>query len=52
MTNRNGSEGSKNQGSPKTQHDQEFSNEFMSGDNNKGNEYRSEIGSKSKNKSK
>lgn len=52
MTNRNGSDGSKNQGSPKAQHDQEFSSEFMSGDNNKGNEYRSKIGSKSKSKPK
>ncbi|MCM3718166.1 imidazoleglycerol-phosphate dehydratase [Fictibacillus phosphorivorans] len=48
MTNRNGSEGSKNQGSPKAQHDQEFASELISGNNNKGNEYRSKKGSKSK----
>ncbi|MDM5317179.1 imidazoleglycerol-phosphate dehydratase [Fictibacillus sp. b24] len=52
MTNRNGSEGSKNQGSPKAQHDQEFSSELATGDNNKGNKYRSKIGSKSQSKSK
>jgi hypothetical protein len=52
MTSRNGSEGSKNQGSPKAQHDQEFASELISGNNNKGNEYRSKKGSKSKAKPK
>jgi hypothetical protein len=45
MTNRNGSKGSGNQGSPKSgQFNQEFSTEFE----NKGKEYRSKKGSKSK----
>jgi hypothetical protein len=52
MTNRNGSQGSQNQGSPQAQHDQEFSSELISGNNNKGNEYRSKKGSKSKAKPK
>jgi hypothetical protein len=52
MTSRNGSEGSQNQGSPHTQHDQEFSSELVTGNNNKGNEYRSKKGSKSKSKPK
>ena len=48
MTNRNGSKGSGNQGSPKSgQFQQEFSAEFETGDDNKGKEYRSK-GSKSK----
>ena len=34
MTSRNGSKGSQNQGSPKAQYNQEFSSEFVSGDNN------------------
>lgn len=42
MTNRNGSKGSGNQGSPKSgQFQQEFSAEFETGDDNKGKEYRS-----------
>ena len=49
MTNRNGSQGSGNQGSPKTgQFQQEFSSEFITGNDNKGKEYRSNKGSKSK----
>ncbi|RXY98396.1 imidazoleglycerol-phosphate dehydratase [Fictibacillus sp. S7] len=48
MTSRNGSKGSQNQGSPRAQNNQEFSSEFMSGDDNKGKEYRSKKGSKSK----
>jgi hypothetical protein len=52
MTSRNGSDGSQNQGSPKAQHDQEFASELISGNNNKGNEYRSKKGSKSKAKPK
>ncbi|OZM58112.1 imidazoleglycerol-phosphate dehydratase [Lottiidibacillus patelloidae] len=43
MTSRNGSKGSKNQNAP----DAEFSRELSSGDNNKGNDYRSKKGSKS-----
>lgn len=49
MTSRNGSKGSQNQGSPQAQNNQEFSSEFVSGDDNKGKEYRSKKGSKSKN---
>ena len=42
MTNRNGSKGSGNQGSPKSgQFNQEFSTEFETGNDNKGKEYRS-----------
>lgn len=42
MTNRNGSQGSGNQGSPKSgQFQQEFSTEFETGNDNKGKEYRS-----------
>ena len=42
MTNRNGSKGSGNQGSPKSgQFQQEFSAEFETGNDNKGKEYRS-----------
>lgn len=42
MTNRNGSKGSGNQGSPKSgQFQQEFSTEFETGNDNKGKEYRS-----------
>jgi hypothetical protein len=52
MTSRNGSKGSQNQGSPQAQHDQEFASELISGNNNKGNEYRSKKGSKSKAKPK
>jgi hypothetical protein len=52
MTSRNGSKGSQNQGSPQAQHDQEFASELISGNNNKGNEYRSKKGSKSKTKPK
>ncbi|WP_108669243.1 imidazoleglycerol-phosphate dehydratase [Peribacillus acanthi] len=52
MTSRNGSKGSQNQNSPQAQYNQEFGSEFVSGDNNKGNEYRSKIGNKSKSKSK
>lgn len=49
MTNRNGSKGSGNQGSPKSgQFNQEFSTEFETGNDNKGKEYRSKKGSKSK----
>ncbi|AZJ19536.1 imidazoleglycerol-phosphate dehydratase [Bacillus wiedmannii] len=49
MTNRNGSKGSGNQGSPKSgQFQQEFSTEFETGNDNKGKEYRSKKGSKSK----
>ncbi|BCD10414.1 imidazoleglycerol-phosphate dehydratase [Bacillus cereus] len=49
MTNRNGSKGSGNQGSPKSgQFQQEFSAEVETGDDNKGKEYRSKKGSKSK----
>lgn len=49
MTNRNGSQGSGNQGSPKSgQFQQEFSSEFEAGNDNKGKEYRSKKGSKSK----
>ncbi|PEP27321.1 imidazoleglycerol-phosphate dehydratase [Bacillus wiedmannii] len=49
MTNRNGSKGSGNQGSPKSgQFQQEFSTEFVTGNDNKGKEYRSKKGSKSK----
>jgi len=49
MTNRNGSKGSGNQGSPKSgQFQQEFSAEFETGNDNKGKEYRSKKGSKSK----
>ncbi|MFB6430103.1 imidazoleglycerol-phosphate dehydratase [Bacillus thuringiensis] len=49
MTNRNGSKGSGNQGSPKSgQFNQEFSTEFETGNDNKGEEYRSKKGSKSK----
>jgi hypothetical protein len=43
MTNRKGSKGSSNQSAPDT----EFSNELTTGDNNKGNKYRSKKGSKS-----
>ncbi|AFQ08198.1 TPA: imidazoleglycerol-phosphate dehydratase [Bacillus pacificus] len=49
MTNRNGSKGSGNQSSPKSgQFQQEFSAEFETGNDNKGKEYRSKKGSKSK----
>ena len=49
MTNRNGSQGSGNQGSPKSgQFQQEFGTEFETGNDNKGKEYRSKKGSKSK----
>ncbi|SFI95403.1 MULTISPECIES: imidazoleglycerol-phosphate dehydratase [unclassified Bacillus (in: firmicutes)] len=49
MTNRNGSIGSGNQGAPKAgQYQQEFGTEFIAGDNNKGKEYRSKKGSKSR----
>ncbi|MGI2747858.1 imidazoleglycerol-phosphate dehydratase [Bacillus cytotoxicus] len=49
MTNRNGSHGSKNQGSPQLgQFQQEFGAEFEVGNDNKGKEYRSKKGSKSK----
>ncbi|MGR5988961.1 imidazoleglycerol-phosphate dehydratase [Bacillus sanguinis] len=49
MTNQNGSKGSGNQGSPKSgQFQQEFSTEFETGNDNKGKEYRSKKGSKSK----
>lgn len=49
MTNRNGSKGSGNQGSPESgQFQQEFSVEFETGNDNKGKEYRSKKGSKSK----
>ncbi|SFD49925.1 hypothetical protein SAMN05428981_101659 [Bacillus sp. OV194] len=48
MTSRNGSKGSQNQGSPQAQYNQEFSSEFVSGNDNKGKEYRSKKGSKSK----
>lgn len=42
MTNRNGSKGSGNQGSPRSgQFQQEFSAEFETGNDNKGKEYRS-----------
>ena len=45
MTNRNGSKGSGNQGSPKSgQFNQEFSTEFETGNDNKGKEYRSKKG--------
>ncbi|MBO9128371.1 imidazoleglycerol-phosphate dehydratase [Bacillus sp. 165] len=51
MTNRNGSKGSGNQSSPQAGHYQmEFGSEFQVGDNNKGKEYRSHKGSKSKQK--
>ena len=47
MTNRNGSKGSGNQGSPKSgQFQQEFSAEFETGNDNKGKEYRSKSKSK------
>jgi hypothetical protein len=52
MSSRNGSKGSQNQGSPHAQYNQELSSELVSGDNNKGNEYRSKKGSKSKSKPK
>lgn len=49
MTNRNGSKGSENQGAPKTgKYQQEFGAEFTIGDDNKGKEYHSKKGSKSK----
>ncbi|MFX3625271.1 MAG: imidazoleglycerol-phosphate dehydratase [Ectobacillus sp.] len=48
MTSRNGSKGSKNQGSPQAGHYQmEFGAEFSTGDDNKGKGYRSRKGSKS-----
>jgi hypothetical protein len=51
MTSRNGSKGSKNQGAPKaSKYQTEFGAEFSSGDDNKGKEYRSYKGSKSKQK--
>ncbi|WP_459500995.1 imidazoleglycerol-phosphate dehydratase [Bacillus sp. C1] len=49
MSNRNGSQGSGNQGSPKSgQFQQEFGSEITTGNDNKGKEYRSKKGSKSK----
>ncbi|MEH6888840.1 imidazoleglycerol-phosphate dehydratase [Bacillus sp. JJ864] len=49
MTNRNGSKGSGNQGAPKAgQYQQELGAEFNTGDDNKGKEYRSKKGSKSR----
>ena len=49
MTNRNGSKGSGNQGSPKSGHlQQELSEDFETGNQKKENEYRSKKGSKSK----
>ncbi len=51
MTNRNGSKGSGNQGSPQAgQYQMEFGSEFQTGDDNKGKEYNSHKGSKSKKK--
>lgn len=54
MTSKNGSEGSKNQSSPKRTGkkkggiiNEEFAKEIASGDQNKGNTYRSKKGSKS-----
>ncbi|CAG9611632.1 hypothetical protein BACCIP111899_00804 [Bacillus rhizoplanae] len=49
MSSRNGSKGSGNQGAPKVgQYQQEFGTEFVIGDDNKGKEYRSKKGSKSR----
>ncbi|MEC3509962.1 imidazoleglycerol-phosphate dehydratase [Bacillus thuringiensis] len=49
MTTPHGRKGSGNQGSPKSgQFNQEFSTEFETGNDNKGKEYRSKKGSKSK----
>ena len=49
MTNRNGSYGSGNQGSPKAgKFQQEFGEELVTGNDNKGKDYHSKKGSKSK----
>ncbi|MFB9757821.1 imidazoleglycerol-phosphate dehydratase [Ectobacillus funiculus] len=49
MTSRNGSKGSKNQGSPEAGHNQmQLGSHLVTGDDNKGREYRSRKGSKSK----
>ncbi|MCP8968630.1 imidazoleglycerol-phosphate dehydratase [Ectobacillus ponti] len=48
MTSRNGSKGSKNQGSPQAGHYQmELGADFQAGDDNKGKTYRSHTGNKS-----
>lgn len=49
MTSRNGSKGSKNQGSPEAgQNQMNLGDHLVTGDDNKGKEYRSRKGSKSK----
>ncbi|MFD3446233.1 hypothetical protein ACFDTO_16685 [Microbacteriaceae bacterium 4G12] len=51
MTSRNGSKGSKNQSSPQAGHQQaKLGAGLVTGNNNKGEEYRSRMGSKSNTK--